>query len=87
MYVPLAQSDEKDTEIALTVRAAGGSQAQLSRALATSLLNVDGAVALTFRPLSDQLGASLRQERLVAMLAGFFGATRARALRASGCTA
>jgi predicted permease len=74
MYVPLAQSDEKDTEIALTVRAAGGSQAQLSRALATSLLNVDGAVGLTFRPLSDQLGASLRQERLVAMLAGFFGA-------------
>ena len=74
MYLPLAQSDEKDTEIALTVRAAGGSQAQLSRALATSLLDVDGAVALTFRPLSDQLGASLRQERLVAMLAGFFGA-------------
>ena len=74
MFVPLAQSDEKDTEIALTVRATGGSQAQLSRALATSLLNVDGAVALTFRPLSDQLGASLRQERLVAMLAGFFGA-------------
>ncbi|HKV99603.1 MAG TPA: ABC transporter permease [Vicinamibacterales bacterium] len=74
MYVPLAQSGEKDTDIALTVRAQGGSQAQLSRALATALLNVDGAVALTFRPLSDQLGASLRQERLVAMLAGFFGA-------------
>jgi predicted permease len=74
MYLPLAQSDERDAEIALTVRAQSGSQAQLSRALTTSLLNVDGAVALTFRPLSDQLGASLRQERLVAMLAGFFGA-------------
>jgi len=74
MYLPLAQSDERGAEIALTVRAQNGTQAQLSRALTTSLLNVDGAVALTFRPLSDQLGASLRQERLVAMLAGFFGA-------------
>ena len=73
MYLPLAQSEEKGAEIALTVRAQGGSQAQLSRALATALLDVDGSVALTFRPLSDQLGASLRQERLVAMLAGFFG--------------
>ena len=31
-------------------------------------------LALTFRPLADQVNASLTQERVVAMLAGFFGA-------------
>ena len=35
--------------------------------------SVNRDLALTFRPLSDQIGASLTQERIVAMLSGFFG--------------
>ncbi len=31
-------------------------------------------LALTFRPLADQVNASLTQERIVAVLSGFFGA-------------
>jgi ABC-type antimicrobial peptide transport system permease subunit len=34
---------------------------------------VNKDLALTFRPLSDQVSASLTQERIVAMLSGFFG--------------
>src|SRR5262249_23244764 len=34
---------------------------------------VDPDLALTFRPLADQVGASVTQERVVAMLSGFFG--------------
>ena len=36
--------------------------------------DVNRDLALTFRPLADQVDASLTQERVVAMLAGFFGA-------------
>jgi putative ABC transport system permease protein len=35
---------------------------------------VDRNVPITFRPLATQVDASLAQERLVAMLSGFFGA-------------
>jgi ABC-type antimicrobial peptide transport system permease subunit len=34
---------------------------------------VDPDLAITFRPLTDYVNASIVQERLVAMLAGFFG--------------
>lgn len=74
IYVPLAQQTDHDAEQYLSVRAAAGSPAQLSRPLASALEAVDGGIALTFRPLVDQLDSSIRQERLVALLAGFFGA-------------
>jgi ABC-type antimicrobial peptide transport system permease subunit len=35
---------------------------------------VNRDLTLTFRPLSEQVNASLTQERVVAMLSGFFGA-------------
>jgi putative ABC transport system permease protein len=35
---------------------------------------VNPDLTVTFRPLAEQVNASLTQERLVAMLAGFFGA-------------
>src|SRR5206468_4376585 len=41
-------------------------------AAAIGAVNPD--LALTFRPLTDQISASLSQERIVAMLSGFFGA-------------
>jgi ABC-type antimicrobial peptide transport system permease subunit len=45
----------------------------LSRSLTSSLTAVNGGIAITFRPVSDHLHAALTQERLVAMLSGFFG--------------
>jgi putative ABC transport system permease protein len=59
--------------INLTVRAASGSPALLMRAVAASLAKVDANLSFTFRLMDDQIGAARTQERLIAMLSGFFG--------------
>jgi ABC-type antimicrobial peptide transport system permease subunit len=77
MYVPLAQFDEKrvpaPAAMAVSVRSATGSPLLLARSVSDAITGVNRDLALTFRPLADQVDASLTQERLVAMLAGFFG--------------
>ena len=73
MYVPIAQSDETPSFMSISVRSASGSPALLTRSLAAALTDVDRNVAITFRPLAEQVGNSLIQERIVAMLSGFFG--------------
>jgi putative ABC transport system permease protein len=77
MYVPLAQFDEgprpAPASISVSVRSASQSPALLTRTIADAIARVNPDLALTFRPLADQVNASLTQERLVAMLAGFFG--------------
>ena len=60
--------------MALSVRAASGSPALLTRPLAAALVSVHRDVTITFRLLDEQVNASLIQERLVAMISGFFGA-------------
>ena len=50
------------------------SPALLARSVSAAITGVNRDLALTFRPLVDQVNASLTQERVVAMLAGFFGA-------------
>jgi putative ABC transport system permease protein len=42
--------------------------------VASALTNADHDLVFTFRPMTDQVSASLTQERVIAMLAGFFGA-------------
>jgi putative ABC transport system permease protein len=74
IYVPLAQLDDAGPTAVVTVRAATTNADALSRALASAMTGTDSQMAFTIRPLSTQLRASVRQERLVAMLAGFFGA-------------
>jgi hypothetical protein len=56
------------------VRAASGAPALLSRSIATAIGNVHPAIAIDFIPLKEQLDAALVRERLLAMLAGSFGA-------------
>jgi putative ABC transport system permease protein len=77
MYVPLAQFDDSrrpaPASISVSVRSASESPALLTRTVADAIARVNPDLALTFRPLADQVNASLTQERLVAMLAGFFG--------------
>src|SRR5712691_2011812 len=77
-YLPLAQfdylADLGIRTINLSVRARTGSPMTLIRSVAAAAATVNPQLALTFRPLADQIDASLTQERVVAMLAGFFGA-------------
>jgi predicted permease len=79
MYMPMAQhADELPflpvlVFVTLSVRASSGSPSQLTKSVAAAIGNVNSDLALTFRPLADQVGASLAQERLLATLSGFFG--------------
>jgi ABC-type antimicrobial peptide transport system permease subunit len=45
----------------------------LTRSVAAALTAVNPDLRLTFRLVADQVNASLTQDRLVAMLSGFFG--------------
>jgi predicted permease len=74
MYWPLAQLPQPPSVVSLSVRSTTASPALLSKSVGAAVTRVDSHVALTFRPLADQVNASLAQERLVAMLSGFFGA-------------
>jgi putative ABC transport system permease protein len=75
-YVPLTQWDfgPVGTDVSISVRASAGPPALLERSLTAALTAVDRDLVLTFRPLAEQVNASLQQERLVAVLSGFFGA-------------
>jgi predicted permease len=74
-YVPMAQIDESFAlaSVYLTVRSTAGSPALLAKSIATAISTVNPDLALTFRPLADHVNAALTQERVVAMLSGFFG--------------
>jgi putative ABC transport system permease protein len=73
MYLPLLQQPDPPSRMAISVRAAGGSPALLTKSLGAALTGVNKDIAITFRVLSEQVNASLIQERIVAMLSGFFG--------------
>ena len=74
IYFAVGQHREPPSFVSVSARAAGGSPALLIRPLAESLGSVDRNLALTFRLMGEQVNASLVQERVVAMLSGFFGA-------------
>jgi predicted permease len=73
MYLALTQHLEPPSSMAISVRAAGGSPALLTKSLAAALTGANKDIAITFRLLSEQVNASLIQERMVAILSGFFG--------------
>jgi predicted permease len=76
-YMPIAQFDMPGFaigQVKLSVRATSGSPALLTQSVATAISAVNPQLALTFRALADQISGSLRLERLLAQLAGFFGA-------------
>jgi putative ABC transport system permease protein len=78
VYAPIAQYDLTMSPplpaVNLSVRATGGSPVLLTKSIAAAVGAVNPDLALTFRPLTEQINASLSQERIVAMLSGFFGA-------------
>ena len=77
-YLPLAQFDYLAEigirSVNLSVKAKTDSPMMLTRSVATALVSVNPRLALTFRPLAEQVDMSLTQERVMALLAGAFGA-------------
>ena len=75
-FVPLAQvagsGPPGRTTVIVSVRWTAP-QAAAARSLSDALRSVDSNLTFTFRPLADQINASLAQERMVAWLSGFFG--------------
>jgi predicted permease len=76
VYQPLAQFAMPISlpEFSLSLRAASGPPAALARSAAAALTAVDRNLAFSFYALEDQVRGARNQERLVAWLAGFFGA-------------
>jgi predicted permease len=76
IYIPLAQSSglfpPDRTAITISVRSAAGSPALLTRNVGAALTRTQPDVTFSLRPLSEYLDASLAQERIVALLSGFF---------------
>jgi predicted permease len=75
VYLPIAQlPPEAPWPFAgVAVRAAGGSAAPLTRSVAATISRLDPDLSISFRPLSDQVDASMVTERMVAVLSAFFG--------------
>jgi ABC-type antimicrobial peptide transport system permease subunit len=75
VYLALAQAEGPiyPVNFYLAARSGRGSPAALVNSVATALRSVNPDLTLTFRVVSEQVDASLAQERLVAALAGFFG--------------
>ena len=75
VYIPLAQRDAggPTATVAISVRPSAGPPALLAPRVAAALTAFDRNLTFTFRPLQDQVDASLTQERLVALVTGFFG--------------
>jgi putative ABC transport system permease protein len=74
IYFPLAQlQSAPPASLTLTVRSEAASPQQMARSIAAAIGTIDPDAALTFRPLTEQINAALTQERILALLSGFFG--------------
>jgi predicted permease len=82
VYVPLSQTPRR-AAISMTVRTKPALRGTIAPDLARAFGTLDASAAFTIRPFDGYLEAGVRQERLVAILSGFFGAL-ALALAALG---
>ena len=75
VYVPFAQAAgvaRPDAPLRISVRT-DGDPVRLAPALAAALRAVDPSLTFSFRPVATDVAASMAEERLVAILAMFFG--------------
>jgi putative ABC transport system permease protein len=72
MYLPIAQGSWLRWGFSLTTKVLAD-RASIERSLTEALSRTDPTLAFSFRDYGDQLRATVVQERLVAMLSGFFG--------------
>lgn len=73
LYMAMAQDSTVSSSIVLTVRTSNATPVQLTRSLTAAITGVHPDLSLTIRPLDEFVDATLSQERLIAMLSGFFG--------------
>ena len=76
IYIPLAQWGDNAlpyTIFFIAVQSSTAFPARLTRSVVAALNAVNPDVSLTFRSLTDEVNDSLVQDRLVAVLSGFFG--------------
>jgi len=75
-YRALGQRDDPllFTNFFITLRASAGSPALLSRSVSSALTGMNRDLELTLRPLAAQVDDTLAQDRVIALLSGFFGA-------------
>jgi putative ABC transport system permease protein len=78
MYVPLAQREPREWNFwrnaVLTIKAVSGQRALVERDVATALTRADPTLVFTSGTFDQMLDATMTQERLIAMMSGFFGA-------------
>jgi putative ABC transport system permease protein len=75
-YLPIAQRqpDGLSPDINISFRPFGGRPELVAKGVTEAVSAVDKDLSMTFLPLAAQINSSLVQERLIAMLSGFFGA-------------
>jgi predicted permease len=75
MYVPVAQRAPETfwPTVLLTINAAPGQRAAVEREVASALTRADPTVVFTFGNFDQLVEATVTQERLIAILSGFFG--------------
>jgi putative ABC transport system permease protein len=74
MYAAQLQQTHPESSVEIAVRAVSGSPALLTRSIVDAIGRVDRNVTLTFNPLRETVRDFTVQERVLAMLSGFFGA-------------
>jgi predicted permease len=78
MYVPLAQREPREwsswRNVVLTIKAVSGQRGLVERDVATALTQADPTLVFSSGTFDQMLIATMTQERLVAMMSGFFGA-------------
>ena len=73
MYLPLAAQESPGSRITLTLSTSTAARSTVDRLLADALHDVHPALTFSIRDFDQFIRGGLIQERLVAMLSGFFG--------------
>src|SRR5690606_29808987 len=73
MYMSFRQMKNVGSSVFLTLRSSREDVLSLQSQLTEALRGVNPELTVSYRPLVDYVHAALAQERLVAMLSGFFG--------------
>jgi predicted permease len=74
MYWSFARTRRPSAEVKLVVRSATAPPERLTKSVTAAVSSVHPDLTLSVRAFSDQINASITQERIVATLSGFFGA-------------
>jgi putative ABC transport system permease protein len=87
MYLPMAQANAFGSTFSVTAKLISG-RSSVERSLSEAIASVGPQLTFSLRDYADQVRATVVQERLVAMLSGFFGmlATLLAALGLYGVT-